>query len=413
MKQKFFMLVATLVLLTSTQFVSAEELRKIIKEERIESQYGVIGDFFGIGDRLYRVTYEGGVQERVWKKSGSLLSKATITELPLGLTINEGQTANYTFKAQAPNLPRFTGGTGFAQHRFRIYDDTESQQVLAAEIIDSQIPVATSKQIGFIIPGTLPAGKRFYFIKEDVKDRTTGIWVSGVDSQSSEGRFEIDITPKAVTPVQTKTILVDTIPTNATITYLNSPIGVTAKDFVLETGQTKILVFSQAGYVTVMKGLSFYSTIPFIITMNKVAVVVPAVEPIPATTVPGTTPKPTVSETNLSLKEQAPSSGSSSGGTGAGTKASSQPIAETTANPQDIANAFRSSVSGINDSQASNPQPLTGNKIIYNIGLAGIILVVISVIGYVAYTNMYVQKGKQKKKMTKSLKNKGGKMWYE
>ncbi len=268
----FLLLISVLILLTSTQFVSALELRTVIKEQLIESQYGAIGDFFGIGDRLYRVTYEGGAQERVWKKSSSLLSKATITQTPSDMIATEGQAANYSFMVQAPNLPRFTGGTGFAEHKFMIYDDTGAQQELVSEIIDSNIPTATPKSITFKISNTSTAGKRFYFMKEFVKDKTTGTWVSGAESQSSEWRFEINILLKVVAPVETRTIQVDTAPTNSSITYLDAVIGTTAKNFTLETGQTKILVFKQEGYVTMMKGISSSTTtIPRSSIMSRIS----------------------------------------------------------------------------------------------------------------------------------------------
>ncbi len=384
----FLLLISVLILLTSTQFVSALELRTVIKEQLIESQYGAIGDFFGIGDRLYRVTYEGGAQERVWKKSSSLLSKATITQTPSDMIATEGQAANYSFMVQAPNLPRFTGGTGFAEHKFMIYDDTGAQQELVSEIIDSNIPTATPKSITFKISNTSTAGKRFYFMKEFVKDKTTGTWVSGAESQSSEWRFEINILLKVVAPVETRTIQVDTAPTNSSITYLDAVIGTTAKNFTLETGQTKILVFKQEGYVTMMKGISSSTTTPFIISLTKVMVASSA-------------PTPEVSPTPE--KEVASSSGSSSG-----TRGSGVPIVETTASPEQIANAFRSTTSAATD---ISQQPQTEDNGFSSVGLAGIVLVILSVIGYMAYTNLYVQKGKQNRKSGKEQK-KGG-MWFE
>lgn len=392
MKSEFLLLIAVLVLLlASTQFVSAVELRTVIKEQLLESQYGAIGDFFGVGDRVYRVTYEGGAQERVWKKSGSFLSKATITQTPSDMTATEGQAANYSIMVQAPNLPRFTNGTGFAEHKFMIYDDTGAQQELVSEIIEPQVPVETSKSITFKISNTSTAGKRFYFMKEFVKDMTTGTWVSGEESQSSEWRFEINILPIVAAPAETKTIQVDTIPTNSSITYLDAVIGTTAKNFTLETGQTKILVFKQEGYVTTMKGISPSTTTPFIIQLTKVMVESPA-------------PTPEASPTPAE-KEAAPSSGSS----GSGNRGSGAPIIETTASPEQIANAFRSTKPV---EPASTQQPQTEENTVYNVGLAGAVLVILLVIGYVAYTNLYVQKGKSRRKSGTNIKKKGG-MWFE
>lgn len=392
MEQKFLLLISVLVLLiTSTQFVSAMELRKVIKEQLLESQYGVIGDFFGIGDRIYRVTYEGGAREQVWKKSSLFLSKATITQTPSDMIATEGQIANYSIMVQAPNLPRFTNGTGFAEHKLMIYDDTGAQQELVSEIIESQVPVATSKSITFKISNTSTTGKRFYFMKEFVKDKTTGTWVSGAESQSSEWRFEINVLPIVIAPVETKTIQVDTIPTNSSITYLDAVIGTTAKNFTLETGQTKILVFKQDGYVTMMKGISSSTTTPFIIQLTKVMVASPAPTP------------EEVSSTPTEKEVTQPSGSSGSGNRGSGT-----PIIETTASPEQIANAFRSTKPvepGITQQQQ------TEDNIFSNVGLAGIVLVILSVIGYMAYTNLYVQRGKQNRKSGKE-KKKGG-MWFE
>jgi len=428
----FLPLISTLVLLlTLTQLASAIELRMVIKEELIESQYGIIGDFFGVGDRLYRVTYEGGAQERVWKKSGSLLSGATIISTPSGMTTLEGQAATYYFVAQAPDLTRFTGGTGFAEHRFMMYDDTTADSALVSDIIDLQVPVATTKEIMFGVPATLPAGKRFFFMKEYVKDKTTGEWVTGIDSQASEWRFEVYVMPVFSVPAPVMTIRVDTIPTSSTITYFDSVIGVTAKDFPLQAGQTKILVLSKEGYVSVMKGISSSTVTPFIISLTKVSTSIPALPcpevspplcpdgklvsqplvsgcPVPPTCVLNNiTSTPISADGDVVPTSQTPPSAAGSANS----------VGEGTSIPT------KSSVSGVikeltSDSITPPPESRTGNKTIYNIGLVGIIGTTILIISYLAYTNLYVHKGtgkgkgKGKKPEVNSKKN-GGKMWYE
>jgi len=386
---RFLLLISILILLASTQVGSAVEQKKIIKQELIESEYGVLGDFFGVGDRLYQVTYQGGASEPVLRRTNSFLSKATIVSSPPEISVTEGQPVSINIVVQAPNLARFTGSIGFAEHKFKLFDDTAAQQILITEISDPNVPLNTTKTITFIISNFSTVGHRFYYLQEFVKDRTTGTWVSGSESASSEMRFEVIVNSTTLSSSQLsqQTIRVDTVPTGANVSYMDTVLGTTPTDIRLLAGESKILSISKEGYITTKKGISVGTTSPFVITLSSI-------EPVGATPTP--TPTPTLPlESELEIQSSVSDSSGNS-------PRSSSP-STTTPTPTEEA--------GLDTTD--KPELEKGNPLLYNIGVAGFILVSLIIIGYFGYTNLYVQKGTSERKRVRKLKKNKGGMWFD
>lgn len=81
-----------MILLASVSVVSAVEQRKIIKEELINSQYGFLGELLGLGDRLYKITYDNGSTAQVLYRSGfRKLTGAMITSMPKSVYVQGGK----------------------------------------------------------------------------------------------------------------------------------------------------------------------------------------------------------------------------------------------------------------------------------------------------------------------------------
>jgi hypothetical protein len=314
--KQILLLIIAGVLLNST--ANAIEIRKIQDRELVESEYGILGDIFGIGDRLYKLTYVGGETELVVVRGGGFF-KATITQPPETVWGTEMQPTTVQFRAKAPNLVQFlrvgADGSKYATHKFELYLDDTPEPLIAGTyntpnpLIDSAVPVTYSKLETFVLPATLPAGTYYYFIKEYVQDISTGQWVAGASSYSSESRFTVVITTSqqstpASTP-STTTIRVDSNPSGARVTADGGTtyLGTTPFDLKLNAGESKILTFTLSGYNTQLKGMSSTSGSPFIINMNRIYVPEPTPTSTPAytpeiastsgTAVPATTASPT------------------------------------------------------------------------------------------------------------------------
>lgn len=269
-------LILALLLLAGMQ-ASAYESRKIISSELVESQYSFFGYPLPFGDRLYLVTYEGGQQQYI-VTIGSGLGKATIVESTSTVWCTAGRTCDINFRAKAPNLPRFALN-GYATHKFELYDDSGSYPVPIDIKTDTQVPTTYGKLETITLPNTYSAGKKYMFIKEYVKDLTSGQWIAGYDSGSSELRLDVIFTEQVqATPIPPPTatpssasLRIESSPSGATVKYSGAYLGTTPFTMTLLAGESKILEFTLSGYVTQYKGVSSSSSNPFLAVMSPVS----------------------------------------------------------------------------------------------------------------------------------------------
>ena len=395
-------LIAILVLTsTSVSLVSAGQLT-VIKEEVIDSQYGLLGDVFGIGNRLYRITYSDGTTSEVMKLGTSLLPGA-ITEQPSGTTIWSSVCYNakidYRIKTVQDSTNSFTDN-----HKIEVWENDlgASVNLLKQEfpqykVYDSN-SFSSSSTISTPYTVQVPyrayaANQKFPMMVVEYQQKKDGTWVmladpgygktstfmigviwsssyqsgGGVGSLSGGScRYSVPQPGAATTPTPapatTKTIRVLSDPTGAVITSSGASLGTTPLDLTVDSSSAKILTFTLPGYTSAAKGVDVNTASPVTVALKSSTIPVtttPApttpAPTTPAPTTPGqTTPAPTSDSGGLTLETEPPAAG---GG---------------------------STITYEEESMLNSTNIL--------------IVLVIGVIAVVAYTNLYVQKGKNKGK---------------
>jgi PGF-CTERM protein len=178
MKLKTINIIAA-ILIFSLMISSVSALannKTVVSKVLEESQYGTLGGWVGIGDRLYRVTYDDGTTEDVFERTSTLSTGEIVEGGQSTIFQTQGNAAILNFRVRGLNLPKFTTGTT-SHHRFEIWDDYNN--IISTSEYDIPVASFTQMPISISIPyKTL--GTFLYFIHESVR-ANDGKYISEVN----------------------------------------------------------------------------------------------------------------------------------------------------------------------------------------------------------------------------------------
>lgn len=297
--------VLTLVLITLVLIpaVSAAGTgTNVIKTKKlVQSQYGVIGDWLGYGDRVYDITYTNGVTQTVFERTTLFkgLKPGTIIQTTGTQWQTAGQPVSVNFRVQGVNLPLFCpSGCTATTHRFELDDiTTDYRNILTSAPAQYLLnPLSYQNKVTLTIPAQ-GAGKRTFLVKEYVL-ATDGRWIPGAESLSSDMTFDVIWTqsqqsgtstpiatpsatvapsnPGYVAPSPAKDIVVDSVPSGATLQVGGGSVGNTPVQLTLfETDGTKTIILTKGGYKTSVSTISYNSPSLVTVTLEAVATFTP------------------------------------------------------------------------------------------------------------------------------------------
>jgi len=289
--------------------------REIVSKELLDSQYGTIGDWLNVGDRFYRVTYDDGTSEELIVAGAPFLKTAAITEQVSSGNVDSSQCYN-----------------AILQYRVRTIQDDAKSYSLNHKIevwrndYNMNIPVSTTEaglftefpnwKVAFTPVFSNPEATptlqtiqvpwefgyrddRMAFDVVEYQQKKTGEWirvVPGIASvvrvnikwwttyQSGSGRGDLipgcsgAPTPSVpTTPAPPTSVSVSSSPSGVTVKTggeSGTVVGTTPFTLPIASGESKILTFVKAGYVTQAKGVSA-STSSVSVTLLPLVVIDP------------------------------------------------------------------------------------------------------------------------------------------
>lgn len=406
-------LLMALLLIAIIPFASAAGVT-VVKKELIDSQYGIITDYLGVGTQIYRLTYSDGTTEEI-AETGTLLNLGAITEQTLGSNIDSSVCYSANLPVRVKTI-QDSANSFSDQHKVQVWlnDYTLSLDGLLKEsavytnlkVYDSgafSIPSGFSSPLTIVVPyNQYEQNIRYEFLVVEYQMKKDGTWVrlsnpgTGTTTtfssyikwwntyQSGAGRGSLTggscryTAPQPSAPVEptpppatTRTIQVTSSPTGATVTSSGQTLGTTPFSLTLDSGSAKILTFSLAGYPSVAKGVDINTASPMtaVFASAPLPTIPPTLPPTPPPVV--TTAPPLGTPVVTTIPGQTTTAPASTSGSGGMTVETEQPTGGATVTYEQ--------------------EPILNGTTI-------LIVLVIGIIVVVAYSKLYVQKGKGKGK---------------
>lgn len=161
MKMNKYIITTLSIVLVFTLIASATTNNPFVSKQLIKSQYGSLGEFFSVGDRLYKLTYDSGSIEYKLERT-TLLKPAFITSISstLSVPINGYIDVPITITGISSTMD----GQAAHDHVIRVYDSADTLVTNRQYNVNSGKTYSATLQLGT----KSTAGVYTYTVKETI-----------------------------------------------------------------------------------------------------------------------------------------------------------------------------------------------------------------------------------------------------
>lgn len=213
----------------AVQYTVAEAQKTVVGTKLISSEYGKLGEWFDVGDRLYKISYDDGSKTYKLIRT-STLEQAFITQIPTTLNVPSGGYVDILFTVTG--ISEKLDGLSMHYHTITV-SNSDTGEVLKTDVID----VNSGKTYDDIIPlGKMPDGTYNFKVKETIKMSTGAI----ANGDTKTVMVKVGAGSPIATAIGTSTPVATTatgtaIPTPSTTTVTSTPTSTPSATTVTST----------------------------------------------------------------------------------------------------------------------------------------------------------------------------------